>query len=64
MESNRHGPRALSRRDFLTTSTLIGAAVTVGATSWLLSPRSGSGSKPRERDVQGDKDENTETRDP
>ena len=38
MESNGHGPRALSRRDFLTTSTLIGAAVTVGASSWLLSP--------------------------
>ena len=38
MESNRHGLRALSRRDFLTTSTLVGAAVTVGASSWLLSP--------------------------
>ena len=38
MESNRHGLRALSRRDFLTTSTLVGSAVTVGASSWLLSP--------------------------
>ena len=37
MESNTHGPRALSRRDFLTTSTLIGR-VTVGASSWLHSP--------------------------
>ena len=37
MESNRDRLKALSRRDFLTTSTLIGAAVTVGASSWLLS---------------------------
>ena len=64
MESNRHGQRALSRRDFLTTSTLDrsrcdGRGIVVAAFA-----RSRSGSKPRERDVQGDKDETTETRDP
>ena len=47
MESNRDRLKALSRRDFLTTSTLIGAAVTVGASSWLLSARSRSGNQLR-----------------